>query len=364
MAHTSPNRSLYFVNAPVDYFFIGGSSFLLFFSLLFFYTDVRTPEVVAAGVFLSWIINWPHFSMSTYRLYQSKSNIQQYPVTAYFIPFLVIGGVFLSFSYPLLVAPIFVKLFILWSPYHFSGQTIGITFIYAMRSGMKLDALERKVIIVFVYFTFFVSTIRAEVSRDGYDYYGITYASFGVPQWMATLAEYCLWAALVLFGLMIVRWSVRNRKVMPIIIILPAATQYFWFVQSVYMPSFQEFVPLLHSLQYMLIAWGIQLKEKMDVKKITPSKPYVLAETSRWFMINFIGGAILFYFLPKVGGALGYSSLFSMGVMFAAVQIHHFFVDGVIWKLKNNSVAHPLMMNVSDLTGSKQSAPVSGVSPS
>jgi len=353
MAQTSPNRSLYFVNAPVDYFFVGGSTFLLFFSLLFFYTEIRTPEIVAAGVFLSWIINWPHFSMSTYRLYQSKSNIQQYPVTAYVIPFVVIGGVFLSFSYPLLVAPVFVKLFILWSPYHFSGQTIGITFIYAMRSGIKLSVVERKVFIAFIYFTFLVSTIRAEVSRDGYEYYGITYDSFGVPQWLATTAEYCMWAALLLFSVTVIYWCIRHRKIMPVIVILPAITQYLWFVQSVYMPSFQEFVPLLHSLQYMLIAWGIQLKEKMDAKNIPPSKPYVLLETSRWFAINFVGGAILFYYLPQVGVSLGYSSLFSIGVIFAAIQIHHFFVDGVIWKLKNNSVSHPLMMNITDLTGSR-----------
>jgi hypothetical protein len=133
-------------------------------------------------------------------------------------------------------------------------------------------------------------------------------------------------------------------------VILPAATQYLWFVQSVYTPSFQEFVPMLHSLQYILIAWGIQLKEKMDVKRIEPSKKYVVTETTRWFVINFIGGAILFYLLPKAGVAMGYTSLFSIAIVYAAIQIHHFFVDGVIWKLKNKTVAHPLMMTFEELT--------------
>ena len=91
-------KSYYFVNAPVDFFFIGGSSFILFFAFLLFYTTNRTPEVAAIAVALCWIINWPHFSMSTYRLYQSQSNIKQYPITAYVIPFIVIGGVFLLHS--------------------------------------------------------------------------------------------------------------------------------------------------------------------------------------------------------------------------------------------------------------------------
>ncbi|WP_455222050.1 hypothetical protein [Kaarinaea lacus] len=350
MTSKSSKRTRYFVNAPIDFFFIGGASFIMFGFLLLFYTDARTPEVITAAVMLSWAINWPHFSMSTYRLYQSRSNIKQYPITAYVIPFVVLGGVALSFSFPDIVAPYYVKLFMLWSPYHFSGQTLGITFIYAMRSGIKLSNMERKVITSFVLGTYFLSTIRAETSREGYTFYGVQYPSMQIPQWIAKIAEYAMWAAFIAFIAMIVYWSYRNRRILPLMVILPAATQYLWFVQSVYMPSFQEFVPMLHSLQYILIAWGIQLKEKMDVKHIEPSKRYVATETTRWFVINFIGGAILFYFLPDIGVALGYTSLFSIAIVYAAIQIHHFFVDGVIWKLKNKTVSHPLMMTFEELT--------------
>ena len=35
-----------------------------------------------------------------------------------------------------------------------------------------------------------------------------------------------------------------------------------------------------------------------------------------------------------------------MAVTSAAVQLHHFFVDGVIWKLANPRVRSPLMANV------------------
>ncbi len=354
MSTNARSQSRYFVNAPVDIFFIGGSSFLLFGALLLFYTDARTPQIITLAVFLSWLINWPHFSMSTYRLYQSKSNIRQYPVTSYVIPFVVIGGILLSFSFPELVAPYFVKLFMLWSPYHFSGQTIGITFIYAMRSGIKLSGKERKIITSFVMGTYFLSTIRAETSREGYNFYGVHYPSMQIPQWIANIAEYAMWAAIATFALMIIYWSYRNRKMMPLIVVLPAATQYLWFVQSVYMPSFQEFVPMLHSLQYILIAWGIQLKEKMEMRKIEPSRKYVATETTRWFVINFIGGILLFYMLPNIGTALGYTSLFSIAIVYAAIQIHHFFVDGVIWKLKNKTVSHPLMMTFEELTGPKR----------
>ncbi|MFV2055801.1 MAG: hypothetical protein ACC707_05000 [Thiohalomonadales bacterium] len=345
------NRHLYFVNAPTDIFFIGGASFLLYFGLMFFYSDIRTPEIITAGVILSWLINWPHFSMSTYRLYQNKANIRRYPFTAYAIPIIVFCGVILSFKYPLIVAPIFIKLFMIWSPYHFAGQTIGITFVYAMRAGINLTTLEKKVFAYFIFLTFFVSTIRAEVSREGYSFYSIKYPSFAVPQWIADIAEYGLWLSLFALAILVVRWSYKNKQFLPLIVILPAATQYLWFIQSVYKPSFQEFVPMLHSLQYIIIAWGLQLKEKIDIKKITPSRKYVVWETARWLSINFVGGVILFFMLPKIGSLLNFSAFFSIAVVFAAVQIHHFFVDGVIWKLRNSAVAHPLTMTLGDLTG-------------
>lgn len=353
---TESKKSYYFINGPVDFFFIGGSSFLLFIAFWLFYTDVRTPQVISLGILLQWFINWPHFSMSTYRLYQSKSNIQQYPITAYIIPFVVLGGVILAFAYPTLVAPYFIKLFILWSPYHYSGQTIGITFLYCMRCGVKLNSFERKVFVSFILSTYLLSTVRAEVSRGGFDYYGVQYPSFAVPQLLADVVEVGMWVLIALFAVAVGMWIRKNRQIIPPIILLPAATQYLWFIQAVYMPSFQEFVPLFHSLQYMLVAWGIQLKEKMDLKQIKPSRKYALSETGRWYFFNLLGGVALFYLFPKLGGAFGYSTLFSIAVTSAAVQIHHFFVDGVIWKLQNRTVAHPLKMNLDDIMGSQTQA--------
>jgi len=220
-----------------------------------------------------------------------------------------------------------------------------------MRSGIRFSKLERRVLEIFVFGTYFVSTIRAEVSREGYQFYGVKYPGLGVPQWLATGCEYAMWIALAVFIVMVVWWCYRNKRVIPLVVVLPAATQYLWFVQGVYMPSFQEFVPMFHSLQYVLVAWGLQLKLKMDTKHIQPSKKFAASETVRWFGINVAGGALLFYLLPKVGVFFGYGALFSIAVVYAAIQIHHFFVDGVIWKLKNQTVSHPLMMNISEVAG-------------
>ena len=94
----------------------------------------------------------------------------------------------------------------------------------------------------------------------------------------------------------------------------------------------------------------MQLKEKMDRDGIEPSRRYVLSESLRWGLINLAVGWALFFGLPSwVLPRLGFAPELSMAVVLSAVQIHHFFVDGVIWKLKSPGVSSPLMMNVADL---------------
>ncbi len=117
-------------------------------------------------------------------------------------------------------------------------------------------------------------------------------------------------------------------------------------------PGFVEFVPAFHSLQYLYIAWFMQLREKMGENNIAPSPRYAVRESTGWLTVNLIGGAILFAALPWLGAKVsGLTLLTATGIVIAGVQIHHFFVDGVIWKLRNPKVAAPIMSSLPDIVG-------------
>ncbi len=78
-----------------------------------------------------------------------------------------------------------------------------------------------------------------------------------------------------------------------------------------------------------------------------------MTESGRWWAINFVVGACLFFFIPRlVARFFGISQEFSTGIIVGGVQLHHFFIDGVIWKLKRKTVSSPLMATLSDMTGS------------
>src|SRR5690606_18292225 len=98
------------------------------------------------------------------------------------------------------------------------------------------------------------------------------------------------------------------------------------------------FVPMFHSLQYLLVAWAMEVAERGADSK--PSK--ITNSTFGWVTINLAGGALLFAGLPKIAEACGMPLLFATGVIIAGVQIHHFIVDGVIWKLRNPRVSAAL----------------------
>lgn len=358
-APPAKKQPLYFVNAPVDFAIIGGVSVLFYLVLsglikvgsedLSKQIHLRQEWAWQLAAVLVWVVNWPHFSATNYRLYHSPQNIAQYPFTSFAIPVILLAATGASFAFPDAVAPFFVKLFLIWSPYHFSGQSVGISLIYARRAGFAVGRAERLALSGFIFGTYIYMTARSEAGLGDGSYHDVRVPFLGIPTWFPEVMEKGMYACGAALAILVVRWCVVNRRLLPPIVLLPAVTQFVWFVPGNSIGTFNEFVPMFHSLQYLLIAWSMQLKEKMDENGIAPSRGYVLGESARWFFINVAGGAVLFYILPQLAAWGGLPIQFATPVILSAVQIHHFFVDGVIWKLKNPKVSSPLLVNIGDL---------------
>ncbi|HEY3226471.1 MAG TPA: hypothetical protein VGK61_05715 [Planctomycetota bacterium] len=350
---------LYFVNGWVDWGIIGGVSLLFFLVLaaliqagskdLSQQLHTRQEWAWRLAAVLVWVVNWPHFSATNYRLYHSSRNIAQYPFTSFAVPLILLAATWASFSFPDAVAPFFVKLFLIWSPYHFSGQSVGISLIYARRAGFSVGKPERLALSGFIFGTYLFQSSRSEAGLGDYTYYDLRVPWLGIPRWVPEYVEIGMYAFGAALLLLVVKWCVVNRRILPPIVLLPAVTQFIWFVPGNGIANFNEFVPMFHSLQYLLIAWSMQLKEKMDENGIAPSGKFVLGESFRWYVVNVGGGAVLFYVLPELAARAGLSPGITYPVILSAVQIHHFFVDGVIWKLKNPKVSSPLLVNIADM---------------
>jgi hypothetical protein len=326
-----------------------------FVAIRVFHEGQRTPALLTLAAVLTWTVNWPHFAATSYRLYHSRRNLEQYPVTAFGVPLLLAAAVLGSFAAPEAVAPWLVKAFLLWSPYHFSGQSLGISLIYARRAGFQVGRLERLALSGFIFGTFLVSTAAAETGQVPRSYFSVSYPVIGLPDWLPDILRGWTWGCGAAFLYFALRWSIRERRMVPAIVLLPASAQFVWFVLGAGLPAFTEFVPFFHSLQYLLIAWVVQLGERHASRPLH-SRRLLASASARWTALNFLGGIFLFWALPRLGTMAGHPLPFATAVIIAAVQIHHFFVDGVIWKLRNPSVASPLSMNLRELTTSPPAA--------
>ncbi|MEO7371235.1 MAG: hypothetical protein ABIZ69_10240, partial [Ilumatobacteraceae bacterium] len=180
----APTTERYFVNAPVDALVIGGASLLLYAAFRFRPALASSPSVASIAATLVWVCNYPHFASTNYRLYHSRASIGQYPLTSYVTPLMVTAAVISCYLSPKGVAPMFVKLYLLWSPYHFSGQTLGITLVYARRTGFVIDGWLRRCLTSFIFLTFLVENAWAEVGRHVNPFYGVQYPTLGVPVWL------------------------------------------------------------------------------------------------------------------------------------------------------------------------------------
>ncbi len=343
-----PQRSVYFVSAWADIAMIGGLSIVAFAALRLFTDGSVTPAILQTVAITSLFVNYPHFSATIYRLYQSPDNIRQFPVTAIAVPIMMVGAVAASLWQPNTVAPYFVVLFLIWSPFHYSGQTIGITMLYARRGGVSIDGWSRLALCTFVYSTFIVSLTHS-TNSEPIVRYGVSIPVIRFPGWFDGLVIAAMSAGAVAFLVFIGLWARQQRRLPPAIVLVPALTQFVWFLPGRQTAMFYEFVPLFHCLQYLYIAWAMQIGLRLNEPVKPDAAPRTVSgESLRWAWRNYVGGLALFIALPWIVFWVDVPLVTTAGIVIAAVNIHHFFVDGVIWKLRNTGETSPLMMSAAD----------------
>lgn len=358
--------SRYFVNFWVDAMFLGGFSVLFFvyirFGIEFLGHNDGAEEATFLGrtavrwaFLLFWVLNWPHFAATSYRLYRSRETTSQYPVTAFVVPVIVGLGAVLALMGPDTVGPWFIKAFWLWSPYHFSGQTIGLTILYARRAGFDVTPFLRWALTWFVYANCLQFQARSEQAGGGFTFGEIFVPPMGIPGWMVDLTGF----GGVVMGILLLVAAIdavrRSGASLPPILIIPALAQLTWFGLSVgtwETPSYFEFVNLFHSVQYLFVAWFMQMRERQVAAGREGSASMLLRETAIWGAGIFVIGVLMFRLSGEVVAVLfGVPALTGIAIMTAAFQLHHFFVDGVIWKLRNPAVRGALNTSLGELTG-------------
>ncbi len=307
-------------------------------------TRSHTHAWVVAFYLLALAFNYPHFMATVYRAYHTRADFEKYKIfTLHITLLLILTGVLLHASYRLF--PWVFTLYILWSPWHYTGQNYGLLMMFARRSGSEVTPGERRSIRA----AFVASYLMLLASFETGGSTDPLILSLGLA------AKYTLPARVVLAGAFAVflffgfrRLIQRNGARALAAPLTLALTQFIWFVVPTILELHAQYqVPqtryssgilaVLHSAQYIWITSYYQQREARAAGNAG-------WRMTRYFLTLVAGGIALFIPGPWiVSRVLHFDFTTSFLIFTAVVNIHHFILDGALWKLRDSRISAMLV---------------------
>jgi tetratricopeptide (TPR) repeat protein len=297
-----------------------------------------------AFYFLALLSNYPHFMATVYRAYHTRDEFEKYRMyTVHVALLLAVAGVVTHVWYALL--PWIFTLYICWSPWHYTGQNLGLLMMFARRAGVTPTEAERRALRLSFIASFILLMLSFHTGASG----DALILSLGLAAKFTLPAR----AALALFFIGSSGWALASmarrstfRAILPVLTL--TVTQFLWFL----LPAVIELISgreipqtryssgllaVLHSTQYLWITSYYQRKEARAAGNSNWS-------FSRYLVTLIAGGIALFIPGPWIVSRVFHTDFAASFLTFTAlVNIHHFFLDGAIWKLRDSRIAALLL---------------------
>ncbi|HET6284646.1 MAG TPA: hypothetical protein VFH73_27060 [Polyangia bacterium] len=331
----------YILGPAADLFFLGPGATLLVSAL--FVTLMVAGRDAAAGLLataLTIAFSGPHYAATYRRAYASREIIRSHPVVTVLAPVLLAIAVALALRFPATVAPLFVVLYVIWSGYHYSGQSLGLALLYPLRQGHRLDVGEKRLLAFPLYVSWLVSLVgllRVDGAVRNSAYRVVRDTALGVRlqlppasvPWVLGAGIALLIASFSAVALLAVR---RRRRAVP----LPwpvygiVLTQAIWFGWGLFYPLLNiVLVPIFHGLQYLALTSWHQCKGR------GPAGPRAFAlYAGTVLLLGLVINPGLFLLIDDLPG----EPLLVGALLISLLNVHHFLMDGRIWRLRERRV--------------------------
>jgi tetratricopeptide (TPR) repeat protein len=319
--------------------------------LLAFYAPGTSSRAWAMGFyFLALLFNYPHFMATVYRAYHTQTEFQRYRIfTVHVALLLALAGVIAHVWFPVL--PWIFTLYICWSPWHYTGQNFGLLMMFARRSGLAPSSVERTAIHSSFVASFLLLMLSFHTGASG----DPMILSLGLPAKFTLPAR----GVLAVFFIAATGWAFfslarRNNFRAILAPLILATTQFLWFLLPAVIELFSGrevpqtryssgILAVLHSAQYLWITSYYQRREARAAGNVN-------WKFSRYLVTLIAGGIALFIPGPWIVSRVFHADFAASFLTFTAlVNIHHFVLDGALWKLRDSRVA-ALLLNTSAKT--------------
>ena len=369
VAQATPNVTTrhagYLFHPVIDFMLAGGGSLLLALPIILLIDDEKAVEATALGwgLVLSNVLNFPHFANSYQLLYtgigkrifgaDSTPKVRLHYIWAGFIaPALILGFMFLAYYLgdPRLLgyAANAMAFTVGW---HYVKQGYGVIAVLSAIRRIYYSEIEKRLLLVNGYVVWIYSWLQFNKSLHEEELYGVKFFTFDMPPMLLTVgaiaAGLTTAAVVVAFA---VRILVRKQAVSWNGVVGYVCALYLWSLAFYYDLIFAIFIPAFHSLQYLLFTWRYQLNkvssetgESMGTTAVRLSRPALMR------FAKFVGGGLVLGWVGFMGLPLLFQASLSpdpalfgpavfVFIFVMWINIHHYFIDNVIWRRDNEDV--------------------------
>lgn len=338
---------------------VGGATFVLFPLAWVLRAGLGIDSAELAFGFVTFyaahVINDPHFSV-TYLLFYKDVRRRAFDTRASRMQrarFLLAG-----FVAPLGLAiwaaasiaagsayalGLLIQLMFLLVGWHYVKQGFGVLSVLSARRSFSFSPVERKALLLHCYAGWAYAWASPFDPGREVEEKGVVYTSLAHPHGLELATGIVFAASAVLLAVVVIRGVRARRSPPPAPLIVFLATIWLWTVYSSVDPLMVYVIPALHSVQYLYFVWLLE-RNKARAAEGPPTFGRPTGMRLALLAASALGlGWLLFHGAPTaldgalvLGGStgdLGPTPYFA--ALFAIVNIHHYFMDSVIWRREN-----------------------------
>jgi hypothetical protein len=327
----------------LDLLFFGPGATLLVAGVL-----MALPRMGAAGselattltISLVLLFVGPHYAATYRRAYGSSAVVRAHPWVTLAAPPVLMVAAIAAIRHPTTVGVAYFALYVGWSGYHYSGQSRGLAMLYPLRQGARLDSKEKWMMALPLYVSWILSILglfrlATPVRTPAHELVRRAYVGPPLAGWVevvgfATLAVSFAGVAWVARG------RIRRGVPLPWPFYAVLSAQVLWFTIGFFEPLFNiTLVPVFHSLQYLALTSWHACHGKGEVGK----RHFV----SYVIVVLILGLAInpgVFHLYGDLDAA---KALVVTAAITSFVNLHHFLLDGRIWRLRERPLVQSMI---------------------
>ena len=317
--------------------------------LLVSYLSLASSTRMWAVLFyaLALFFNYPHYMATIYRAYHRSEDFEKYRIFTVHTTALLLLTLILSHFWMRLLPWIFT-IYLTWSPWHYSGQNYGLFMMFARRAGANPDKHTRSAL----YGAFIASYLVLFLGFHTGQSTDPLFLSLGIPTLLSRVEQIVLIAGFVIlsvYGFGKLAKQTGWRPLIPSVTLF--SSQFLWFLLPATISLLRHFelpqsrysngvLAVMHSAQYLWIT-SYYARREANQKAENAGRNW---RPWAYFGVLVVGGIALFVPGPWLASRAFHHDFSASFLIFTSlVNIHHFILDGAIWKLRDGRIASLLL---------------------